>query len=284
VKLRHLAAIALLAIAAAAAFVLTTHIDVAGLVVGFVALGIVFDSIPANLRVPFVTAEINNSKAQQSAALMPYRALLVGQKTAGGTGTANAIYKVTSVDQVIALAGRGSMLHRMAVAFFANNQYTECNIGVLADNGAGVAATGTITITGPATAAGTISLYLGGVLVSCAVANADVQNTIATNLAAAINANTDLPVTAAAATNVVTLTFRHKGLVGNQYDVRVNYQDGEATPAGLTVAHRGARRPVVPRVGASLHRRDVAVVDRERAPVAVRPDAHDRRRRVHGLE
>jgi phage tail sheath gpL-like len=76
------------------------------------------------------------------------------------------------------------MLHRMALAYFANNRFTETWIGVLADNGAGVAATGTITITGPATASGTISLYLGGVLVSTAVANGDVQNTIATNLAA----------------------------------------------------------------------------------------------------
>jgi phage tail sheath gpL-like len=43
-------------------------------------------------------------------------------------------------------------------------------------------------------------------------------------------------VTAAAAANVVTVTFAHKGDVGNQYDMRVNYQDGEATPAGVTVA------------------------------------------------
>ena len=57
------------------------------------------------------------------------------------------------------------MLHRMAIAWFASNKSTELWLGVLADNGAGVAATGTIVVTGPATATGTIPLYLGGVLV-----------------------------------------------------------------------------------------------------------------------
>ena len=99
--------------------------------------------------------------------------LLVGQKVAAGSAAANSVAKVTSADEVATLAGRGSMLHRMAVAYFTNNQATETWIGVLDDNAAGVAATGTITVTGPATAAGTISLYVGGQLVSVAVASGD---------------------------------------------------------------------------------------------------------------
>jgi phage tail sheath gpL-like len=215
-----------------------------------------FASTPSNLRVPFVAAEFDSSRAQQGPAQMPYRALIIGQKIAAGSGTANTIAKVSSADQVSALAGRGSMLHRMAKAWFQNNRFTEVYIGILADNGAGVAATGTITITGPATAAGTIGLYIAGELIQCAVANGDIQNTIATNLAAAINANADLPVTAAAGTNVVTLTHRHKGAVSNDVDVRVNYQDGEKTPAGLTLAivamASGATNPVLTTLIASL--------------------------------
>ncbi len=195
-----------------------------------------FNSIPSNLRVPFVAAEIDNSRAAQGPALMPYRALLIGQRRSTGTATANSLHKVTSADQVSTLAGRGSMLHRMAMAHFAANKFTETWIGVLDDNGAGVVATGTLTVTGPATAAGTISLYLGGKLIEVAVASGDVQNTIATNIAAAINADLDLPVTALASTNVVTVSFRHKGLVGNEYDMRLNYQDGEALPTGVAIA------------------------------------------------
>lgn len=213
----------------------TGHLDLAWLAVP-AALGITFGSVPTNLRVPFVSVEFDTSRAQQGAALLPYRVLLIGQKTASGSWTANTLQRVTTVDQVISGAGRGSMLHRMAAAYFANNRATETWIGVLSDNGSGVAATGTLTVTGPATAAGTLSLYLGGTLVSVAVASGDAQNTIAAAINAAINANTDLPVTSTVATNVVTVAFRHKGEVGNDFDMRLNYQDGEKTPAGVAVA------------------------------------------------
>lgn len=199
-------------------------------------MAISFNSIPSNLRVPFVAAEFDSSRAQQGPALLAYRALIIGQKIAAGTATADTLVKATTADQVATLAGRGSQLHRMAKRWFDNNRFTETYIGVLADNGAGVAATGTITVTGPATAAGTISLYIAGELVQIAVASAAAQNDVATAIAAAVTAATDLPVTAAANTNVVTLTARNKGTAGNDIDVRVNYQDGEATPAGISLA------------------------------------------------
>jgi phage tail sheath gpL-like len=90
---------------------------------------------------------------------------LIGQKLAAGSATADTVVRVTTVDQVIALAGRGSMLHRQALAWLANNKATELWIGILADNGAGVAATGTIVVNTAATKDGTIALYLGGELV-----------------------------------------------------------------------------------------------------------------------
>jgi phage tail sheath gpL-like len=198
-------------------------------------MAISFDSVPSALRVPFVAAEFNNSRAQQGPALLPYRALLVGQKTSAGTAAANSLHRVTRASQVLTLAGRGSMLHRMALAYFSTNRATETWIAVLEDNIAGAAATGTITTTGPSTAAGTISLYVGGTLVSVAVANGKSANEVAGLIKDAITADTDLPVTASVADNVVTVTFRHKGLAGNELNVRANYQDGEALPAGVTL-------------------------------------------------
>jgi phage tail sheath gpL-like len=195
-----------------------------------------FNSISSSLRVPFVAAEFDNSRAQQGPALLPYRALLIGQKTSSGTATANTIVRVSNESQVRTFAGPGSLLHRMAIAWFANNRSTEVYIGVLADNGSGVAASGTLTVTGPATASGTLSLYIGGTLVQVAVASGDAQNTIATAIGAAITANTDLPVTASVTTNVVTVTAKSKGTHGNDIDMRLNYQLGEATPAGVAVA------------------------------------------------
>lgn len=304
-------------------------------------------TIPSNLRVPFVAVEIDNTLAQQGPALLAYRALLIGQKTGEGTAAANSLHKVTSADAVATLAGRGSLLHRMAIAWFANNSSTEAWVGVLADNSAGVAASGTITVTGPATAAGTLSLYVGGNLVEVAVASGDSANTIAAAVAAAlgvhatgtvtfataalgddvtigattfvgtvgavtpgdatysidtgdnaaaaslasqVNAHavasqvvtavansavvtfravqggdagndivltstdgvtlavsgsgtlegggddTDLPVHASVSSAVATLYARNKGTAGNDIDIRLNYRDGEETPAGVGVS------------------------------------------------
>jgi phage tail sheath gpL-like len=195
-----------------------------------------FNQVPANLRIPFMAVEFDPSNAQNGPIDLEYHLLIWGQKIAAGSGVANTRYLITTEDDAVTLAGRGSMLHRMVKASFRNNQFTKRSIVVLDDNGAGVAASGTITVTGPATASGTISLYMGGELVSVAVTSGDVQNTIATNINAAINAATDLPVTSTVATNVVTVTFRHKGEVGNSYNMRVNYQPSEKLPAGVALA------------------------------------------------
>jgi phage tail sheath gpL-like len=121
----------------------------------------------------------------------------------------------------------------MAEKWFLNNKTTELWAIPLADNGAGVAATGTLTFTGPATAAGAINLYVAGRKISVAVAASDTATAIAAAVAAAINAKPLLGVTASPALGVVTLTYVHKGLVGNEIDVRLNYFEGEALPAGV---------------------------------------------------
>lgn len=209
-----------------------------------------FNAVPGNLRVPFVAVEFDNSRASQGPALLAYRAILIGQKVASGTAAANSLQKVTSADQVAVLAGRGSMLHRQAIAWFRENQNTEAWIGVLADDPSAVAATATVTVTGTATAAGTLSLYVAGNLVRVAVTNGMTAAQAATAIVAAITALPNLPVSAGAVGGVVTLTALNKGAVANEFDLRVNYRsETEATPAGLTVAlttfASGATNPVL---------------------------------------
>ncbi len=197
-----------------------------------------FSGIPTTLRVPSVAAEFDSSRAAGGAALMPYRGLIIGQKITAGTGTANTVVRVTSAAQVAVIAGIGSMLHRQAMAWFAANKSTEVYIGILDDNGAGVAATKTIVASGTATAAGTINLYIGGELIQVAVASGDASTAVATAINAAIGAvasTRGLPVTAGVASSTVTLTARNAGAVGQDLNVRVNYQYGEALPAGVTL-------------------------------------------------
>lgn len=241
----------LVAVAALALFGVWTGVFPAPLAgaLFLVGVGIAYNSVPNSLRVPFVAVEFDNTRASQGAALLQYRVLTFGQKTSAGSATANALYRVASVAQGISLFGRGSMLHRMLIAWFANNTATELWVLALADNGAGTAATGTLTVTGPATASGTLHLYFGGTYVPMAVTSGDAQNSIASAINAAINAALDLPITSTVSTNVVTWTFRHKGTVGNDFDVRLNYQDGQSTPAGVAVAivaaSGGATNPVL---------------------------------------
>src|ERR1041385_4607321 len=121
-----------------------------------------FNDVPTNVRTPFAFIEFDNSKANQGPTLKAYRALLLGQKTSSGTATAATPVLVTSAAQAQTLFGAGSMLYHMVAAFITNNPFTDLWVIPQDDNGAGVAATATLAFTGPATAAGTIELYIGG--------------------------------------------------------------------------------------------------------------------------
>ncbi len=202
-----------------------------------------FNSIPTTLRTPSVLAEFNSSRAASGPALLAYRALLIGQKITAGTATANTIVRCTSAAQAAILGGVGSMLHRQAMAWFASNKSTELYLGVLDDNGAGVLATKTLIVTGTATAAGTIYLYIGNDLITVAVASGDISTVIATAINTAITAvltTRGLPITTGVASSTVTLTAKNKGTVGQDLPLRFNYQLGEAFPAGVTVATANA--------------------------------------------
>ena len=205
-----------------------------------------FNTIPPNLQVPLFWVETSN--AQAGIGTQQQRVLIVGgtlnamplapvwAPPPAGSGAAGA------AQAVAAQAGSGSMLASMVGHYRLNDPFSELWFLPVADPSGGAAATGTTVITGTATAAGTISDYIGGHLVSCAVSVGQAAATVATNLAAAANAISTLPVTAAAASGTVTYTTRHKGTSQNQLDHRLNYAGapaGEATPAGLTISVTG---------------------------------------------
>jgi phage tail sheath gpL-like len=124
----------------------------------------------------------------------------------------------------------------MFAAYFANNFANEVwGLGVPEPVGASAAA-GTITVAHAPTDAGTIHLYIGGIHVAVNVGATDSVNTIATNMAAAINEVFDLPVVASAASAAVTLTALWKGVNGNDITVSINYYGtigGEILPPGV---------------------------------------------------
>ncbi|MFA6076349.1 MAG: phage tail sheath subtilisin-like domain-containing protein [Negativicutes bacterium] len=215
-------------------------------------MAVSFNYIPAGngVRVPLFYAEMDNSQAGYFS--QPVRSLLIGQKLVAGTALASTPYLVSTTAQAIALFGRGSMLARMHAVYRMSDPTGEVWCMAAADAGAGVAATGTITVTGPATAAGTINLYIGAQNVQVAVGSTDAANTIATNINTAINAALDLGVTSTVATNVVTMTCRWKGTTGNDILVIDSFRGtagGESLPAGVALAYvamaSGATNPTL---------------------------------------
>lgn len=196
-----------------------------------------FNNVPVDIRVPGQYIEIDNSKAYQGLSGLPARALLIGQKTAAGTAAALTPVQITDTDVAKNLFGAGSQLAAMVEVFREQNLLAEMWAMPQDDNGAGTAATGAVTFSGTVTGARTFNLYTAGRRTQIGVAAAQATSSIATALAAAINANTDLPVTAAVDgvnTSKVNLTAKNKGVTGNSLDIRVNYYDDEELPTGLT--------------------------------------------------
>jgi phage tail sheath gpL-like len=197
---------------------------------------IVFEQISPTNRLPGAQMEISGSRALSGLPAAQQKLLVVGMRTAAGTVAQLIRKRITSADMAATYFGRGSQLHGMLAATLKANSTTELWAIAQDENAGGTAATKTITLTGPATAAGTVPLMVDGKAIPVAAASGDTATTIATAIAAAINANADLPCTASSAAGVVTVTFRHKGTPGNDLDIRVAHYEGEALPAGLTVA------------------------------------------------
>ena len=190
-----------------------------------------FDAIPA-LRTPGTYIEFNNELA--GATSTEFKAVIIGQRLTTGTVAEGIPTRVTDPAQAAKYFGLGSLLHKMCGKWLAANSTTPLYVIALDDNAAGTAAAGTITVTAAPTTAGTLYVYVGGESVSVGIASDDAIADVATNIAAAINATTILPVTAAAAAGVVTVTARHKGEVFNGLQLHASYYD-EAQPDGLAI-------------------------------------------------
>ena len=198
-----------------------------------------FNLVPSDIRTPGQFLEVDNSKAYRGLSGIPTKVLIIGQKLASGSQAELVPALITRADQGRKLFGVGSQLAHMLEKFLNANSYTPVYAVAQLDEDAGVSAAGAITFAGPASAAGTLNLYIGGRRVRSLVTAGQTAAQTATAMAAAINANADLPVTAAVDgvnTSKVNITARHKGEVANTIDLRFNYYQDQTFPAGLTAA------------------------------------------------
>ncbi|MGN7832662.1 phage tail sheath subtilisin-like domain-containing protein [Pseudoxanthomonas sp. 22568] len=200
-----------------------------------------FNLIPLNLRTPGQYLEFDNSQASRGLPIVQHKMLIIGMRLAVGVVAANVPTPILSTAAAEEAFGRGSQAAAMVAAVKAVNRRLDLTVIALDDLEAGVAATGTITVANAPTASGVLALYVAGTRIQVGVAAGATTASIATAIGAAINAVTQLPVTAAVVGSAVTLTARHKGVIGNSIDVRHSYNVGESLPTGLglTIAAMG---------------------------------------------
>lgn len=214
-----------------------------------------FNNIPSDIRVPLFYAEVDNSQANSANSTMPR--LIVAQVNDDSTAAeVGKLTLVSSLGLAVGIGGPGSMLAQMYETWRRIDPAGE--VWCLPVKGTGTKASGTVTITGAATESGLLNLYVGGVRVRAVVASGAALAEAAKSLAAAVNA-ASLPVTATSAEGVVTLTCKWSGESGNDIALQLNRlgrNNGESTPAGLTVAlsamAKGTGSPEVADLLASL--------------------------------
>lgn len=213
-------------------------------------------NIPAALTAPIFTFDVQSGGQFQNETRM----ILLGHGLAGGTLAEGQISICNSRTDARVLCGAGSMLEAMFIAARRNSPAQEIWIGRVADSG--TAEIRTITIGSPPAAGGQGILLIAGEAVSVELAAGLSANALATALAAAINGyynrltGMSLPFTATAATNVVTLTARHKGTYASGIDIFVPILDTVNAFAGLftfATTTPGAGTPALSNILAAMN-------------------------------
>lgn len=202
-----------------------------------------FDTLPSSIRKPGKYFEFNTKLAVRTLPSNAQTLCLIGQRLAAGSVAAGVLTTVFSDSEAAAYFGNGSILHRQVRAAIKANPYVQLSAIALEDNAAGTQSTGTITLAGSATAAGTLSVWIGYDRVDVGVSSGDTAAVVAAALQAVIAAQADLPVTAAVAGAVVTLTFRHKGTLGNLVKLLTSFAIATGLTATVVAMSGGATDP-----------------------------------------
>lgn len=195
--------------------------------------------MPINWLVPGVAHQFDPSRAIRGLIGMPRSILLIGQGLAAGNAAPNTVVEPTSEPEAIDLFGEGSMLLAMYRAMSRNvSRAMPIYAVMLEDDAGGNAAAGTITVSAAPTGNGTLRLYINGTRLSIAVVGTQTAAQVATNIAAAIEADNSLPVNAVVdggTAEQVNLTCKWKGETGNDIDLRINYFSGEYLPKDMGI-------------------------------------------------
>lgn len=198
---------------------------------------VAFNNIPSQLRIPFFATEFNNQGAFQGPALQPYRHIMIGPKLAGGSKDENTMHLVSSYEQAKEYFGAGSVLALMVDYFKKENKLHELYCIGVDDDVAGAKSSGSLGVTGTATESGSFPFYIAGKRVVVGVDTGDTGEDVVTALVTAIQANSDLLVSAevdGVTADLLNVEAKNAGEVGDSIDLRALYRREDSIPAGLT--------------------------------------------------
>jgi phage tail sheath gpL-like len=209
-------------------------------------------NIPANLTAPIFTFDVTSGGNFEN----ENRLILLGLGLAAGALAESNLALCNTRNDARRLAGAGSMLEAMFLISRKNAPAQEIWIGRVAE--VGTAEIRTVTVGAVPAAGGQGVLQIAGERISVQINAGDTANAVATALAAAINAyynpltSVSLPFTATVATNVVTMTARHKGAFSTGIDAFVPVLDTVNAFAGLLTFAVGTAGAGVPDLSAIL--------------------------------
>jgi phage tail sheath gpL-like len=196
--------------------------------------------LPSSWLVPGVYIQLNLNGSGSGLNSATKRILLSGYKAASGTASPDAPVQIVQQSDANAAFGQGSDLARLFAATVSQIGAGTADVFCLPslEPSSGTASTHLIAFVGTATGSGSVDVFCCGYKTSVAIASGDTPTIIATNVAAALNLVLDLPVTAASSTGTVTLTYRHKGVTGNDLPTIVNMNGStgvQASPGTITL-------------------------------------------------
>ncbi len=198
-------------------------------------MSITFNLVPNDAAASAVFVEQEPVSRGTGSPVIPHKILVIGQFDSGKSPVVNTPQLVLDLDDAWTRYGRGSLLSLLIAAALRKRGTVPIYALPLDDAGAGVQATGTLVVSGTATAAGTLAVYVGGKRIPVTVTNGMTATQVGDAIATAVTADLDLPVTAANVTGTVTFTVRWKGESGNQIKLEINRLETDSTPAGIAV-------------------------------------------------
>ncbi len=182
--------------------------------------------LAANDPLPGNYVQVTFAQGVASTGQTDYSAVLIGNKlSTGSAGSDGYIYDASTPVQmdteqdVISLFGAGSELHAQWRAFRSVNKSTSLAACTVAES-SGAQADGYVTVSGSALAGGTLRVWCGSQAVEAAIVASDSLTAIGDSIAAAINSQTHLQMTASNNAGAVHIVAKQKGTRGNSLKIR----------------------------------------------------------------